>query len=104
MYSIHSNEDAIKHELLTHGPVEADFEVYADFPTYKSGVYQHVSGALLGGHAVKLMGWGEEKGVPYWLCANSWNTDWGDHGFFKNLRGKNHCGIESDIVAGLPQN
>ncbi|KAL5112924.1 Cathepsin B [Taenia crassiceps] len=104
VYSVHSNEDAIKHELLTHGPVEADFEVYADFPTYKSGVYQHVSGALLGGHAIKLMGWGEEEGVPYWLCANSWNTDWGEGGFFKILRGKNHCGIESDIVAGLPKN
>lgn len=104
MYSVHSNEDAIKYELLTHGPVEADFEVYADFPTYKSGVYQHVSGGLLGGHAIKLMGWGEEKGVPYWLCANSWNTDWGEGGFFKILRGKNHCGIESDVVAGLPKN
>ncbi|VDO00675.1 unnamed protein product [Rodentolepis nana] len=103
VYSIHKNEDAIKHELYTNGPVEADFEVYADFPTYKSGVYQHVSGALLGGHAIKLMGWGEENGVPYWLCANSWNTDWGDNGYFKILRGQNHCGIESDINAGLPR-
>ncbi|KAM3178597.1 hypothetical protein ACTXT7_002224 [Hymenolepis weldensis] len=103
VYSIHKNEGAIKHELFTHGPVEADFEVYADFPSYKSGVYQHVSGGLLGGHAIKIMGWGEENGVPYWLCANSWNTDWGDNGYFKILRGQNHCGIESDINAGLPR-
>uniref|UniRef100_A0A5K3FTA7 Cathepsin B-like cysteine proteinase n=1 Tax=Mesocestoides corti TaxID=53468 RepID=A0A5K3FTA7_MESCO len=103
VYSIRKDEDAIKHELFTNGPVEADFEVYADFPSYKSGVYQHVSGALLGGHAIKLMGWGEENGVPYWLCANSWNTDWGDGGFFKILRGENHCGIESDINAGIPK-
>lgn len=45
-----------------------------------SGVYQHVSGSLVGGHAIKVLGWGEEDGVPYWLCANSWNTDWGDNG------------------------
>lgn len=44
------------------------------------GVYQHVSGSALGGHAIKMLGWGEEDGVPYWLCANSWNTDWGDNG------------------------
>lgn len=44
------------------------------------GVYQHVSGSAVGGHAIKMLGWGEEDGVPYWLCANSWNTDWGDNG------------------------
>nr|KAF6479585.1 cathepsin B [Molossus molossus] len=36
------------------------------------------------------------------LIGNSWNTDWGDNGFFKILRGQDHCGIESEIVAGLP--
>lgn len=44
------------------------------------GVYHHVSGAALGGHAVKLLGWGKEGDTPYWLLANSWNTDWGDGG------------------------
>ena len=45
-----------------------------------TGVYQHVSGAELGGHAVKIIGWGVEDGTKYWLVANSWNNDWGDHG------------------------
>ena len=48
-------------------------------------------------------GWGEENGTPYWLVANSWNYDWGDNGTFKILRGSDHCGIESGVVAGLPQ-
>ena len=43
-----------------------------------TGVYQHVSGAPLGGHAVRLLGWGVEEGTPYWLVANSWNYDWGN--------------------------
>lgn len=55
----------------------------------------------MGGHAVKILGWGVEEGTPYWLCANSWNSDWGDKGFFKILRGENECGIETGIVAGL---
>lgn len=50
-----------------------------------AGVYQHVSGSALGGHAIKMLGWGEENGVPYWLCANSWNTDWGDNGEQKHV-------------------
>lgn len=48
--------------------------------TVGPGVYQHVSGSAVGGHAIKILGWGEEDGIPYWLCANSWNTDWGDNG------------------------
>lgn len=56
---------------------------------------------MLGGHAIKLLGWGEENGTPYWLLANSWNETWGDHGFFKVLRGVNECGIEGGLYAGL---
>ncbi len=33
----------LRHLLATAGPVEAAFTVYADFLTYKSGVYQHVT-------------------------------------------------------------
>ena len=79
---------------MTKGPVEAGFTVFEDFLTYKSGVYQHKTGSRLGGHAIKILGWGVENGVKYWLVANSWNEDWGDKGFFKILRGSNHCGIE----------
>ena len=89
-------------EIMTNGPVEATFKVYADFPSYKSGVYQHVTGAYLGSHAVKMIGWGVEKNQKYWMVANSWNPTWGAYGFFKILRGSNECGIESLIVAGLP--
>jgi cathepsin B len=103
VYSVENDEKQIQMEIMNNGPVEAAFEVYADFPTYKSGVYQHESGGLLGGHAVKMLGWGVENGTPFWLIANSWNDSWGDKGYFKILRGKNECGIESEIVAGLPK-
>jgi len=101
-YSISSDPAQIQTEIFTNGPVEASFTVYADFLSYKSGVYQHTSGSELGGHAVKILGWGEENGTPYWLVANSWNNDWGDMGFFKIIRGTDDCGIEDGIVAGLP--
>ncbi|XP_036405895.1 cathepsin B-like [Megalops cyprinoides] len=103
-YSVPSEQQQIMSELYKNGPVEGAFTVYEDFLLYKTGVYQHVTGSALGGHAIKILGWGEENGTPYWLAANSWNTDWGDNGYFKILRGEDHCGIESEIVAGIPRN
>jgi len=98
-YSI-SGVKNIQSDIMQYGSVSADFTVYGDLPTYSSGVYQHHSSQVLGGHAVKMMGWGTENGTPYWLIANSWNTDWGDKGFFKILRGNNECGIENGLSAG----
>lgn len=76
--------------------------VIRKLPIEIAGVYQHVQGRMLGGHAIRILGWGVEDSTPYWLIANSWNSDWGDNGYFKILRGSDHCGIESTINAGLP--
>jgi cathepsin B len=59
-----------------------------------------VSGALDGGHAVRVYGWGTEGGIDYWLVANSWNVYWGANGSFKIKRGTNECGFESDFIVG----
>lgn len=102
-YKVENNEEAIKKEIFTGGSVEAAFDVYSDFPSYKSGVYQCHSQQFLGGHAVRILGWGIEKNIKFWLAGNSWNTDWGDNGYFKILRGSDECGIEDSIVAGIPK-
>ncbi|XP_037938586.1 cathepsin B [Teleopsis dalmanni] len=102
-YSIENNVHMIQKEIQTNGPVEGAFTVYEDLILYKEGVYQHVHGKALGGHAIRILGWGVENSIPYWLIANSWNTDWGNNGYFKILRGRNHCGIEDSISAGLPK-
>jgi len=102
-YSIAQSVSQIQTEIMTNGPVEASFTVYLDFVTYKSGVYKHTTGGALGGHAIKILGWGVLNSVPYWTVANSWNTDWGAQGYFLILRGVNECGIESGVVAGEPK-
>jgi len=101
-YGFSNQNKELQADIMKNGPVVAAFTVYEDFPTYKTGVYHHVTGAAEGGHAVKIIGWGVEGGVDYWLVANSWNPDWGDKGFFKIRRGKDDCGFEGDISAGLP--
>merc|ERR1711994_338680 len=87
VYDVKENEEAIMEEVQRNGPLEVAFIVYADFPHYKSGVYEHTKGYIpKGGHAVRLIGWGVENGVKYWLIANSWNKYWGDNGTFKIKR------------------
>lgn len=56
----------------------------------------------LGGHAVKLIGWGVDNEIPYWLLINSWNKGWGDKGLFKIRRGTNECGIDNSTTGGVP--
>jgi cathepsin B len=102
-YGVSSRVQDIQNEIMKFGPVEAAFTVYQDFLTYASGVYQHKTGQMLGGHAVKVLGWGVQGSTPYWWVANSWNEDWGDKGYFRILRGSDECGIESEIVAGTPK-
>lgn len=57
---------------------------------------------LLGGHAVKLIGWGVEKGVDYWLMLNSWGPTWGDNGLFKIRKGTNECYVDDYMTGGVP--
>lgn len=90
-------------EIVTNGPVEAVFHVYEDFMTYSAGIYKWSgAGKLLGLHAVKLLGYGEGMdsngtAIPYWIAANSWNTTWGEQGYFRIAKGE--CGIDTAVTA-----
>ncbi|CAH1102450.1 unnamed protein product [Psylliodes chrysocephalus] len=89
----------VQREILQNGPVTASFVLYEDFVNYKSGVYHYVDGDEIGGHSVRIIGWGVENNVAYWLVANSWNEDWGDDGLFKIRRGVDECSFEMEINA-----
>jgi len=94
----------IQQEILEHGPVEAAFYVFSDFK-YTDGtrVYRRTSSSTFqGGHAVRIIGWGEQDKIPYWLVANSWGISWAREGVFKISRGTNECGFENTVSAGVP--
>jgi cathepsin B len=90
---------SIKQEIMTNGPVQTGFFVYEDFMHYKGGIYDHNHGHKLGGHAVVIVGWGEEDGKEYWIAQNSWGPNWGENGFFRIKVGQ--CLFEENAYVGL---
>ncbi len=80
---------------LQYGPVVSAIEVYDDFYSYTSGVYQKTSDNYVGGHCITIVGYDDING--YWICKNSWGTWWGESGWFKIAYGE--CDIENNVAA-----
>lgn len=68
----YSGASSIQTAIMNSGPVQTTMTVYQDFLTYTSGIYVHTFGGLLGSHSVKILGWGTQGSVVYWICANTW--------------------------------
>ena len=98
------SEYNIRKELYKWGPCTSGMLVYEDLINWTgSGVYEYdKKSEKIGGHAIVIMGWGEQNGKKYWLVRNSWGEDWGDKGYFKILRGVNHFEIEENVFVGFP--
>jgi len=101
----HGGDIQIRREIWRWGPVATGMKVYPDFYTFdaKNDIYDWDGrGPQVGGHAIVLLGWGEERGKKYWIVRNSWGPDWGDGGYFKMARGTNLCEIESNVLCMIP--
>lgn len=111
----------IKGELVKSGPVAAGFIVYENFVeglNGKSGgwngttIYKSVGGKPIGGHYVVIIGYGTDKKTDehgniidktdYWICRNSWGTEWGLLGYFKIKIGIPECKFEDNVTACTP--
>lgn len=79
---------------LQSGPVTTYMTVFSDFYHYRSGIYQVTAGATEeGGHFVAIVGYDHPGG--YWICKNSWGSDWGENGFFRIKMGQADTGIQN---------
>lgn len=81
-------------QALKLGPVSVAFNAGTQqFSYYRSGIFDIPNCGNTPTHAVTLVGYGTENGVPYWTLKNSWGESWGERGYFRMVRGKNMCGI-----------
>ena len=101
---VSTSVQTIKNAIVKYGPVVTVMVIYADFLSYKSGIYSHVTGTIEGGHDVVLVGYDDEQ--QCWIAKNSWGPDWGENGFFRIRAGTNEVMIEEEtfnlIYATVP--
>jgi len=79
-----NNYTALMNAVALLGPVTVSFDSGGLF-AYSSGIVTCVEKWTIN-HAVQLVGYGEEKGVKYWLARNSWGPNFGEQGYFRMLR------------------
>jgi parallel beta-helix repeat protein len=91
--------NSIKSALVNNGPVPTYFIVYDDFVYHKEGIYRHRWGQYRGIHYITIVGYNDDPG--YWICKNSWGTEYQDEGWF-NI-GYGECSIEkkSFFISGV---
>lgn len=72
---------------LVDGPIVIGFTVYSSFESdivARTGVVPipKTDEQIVGGHCVTMEGWEKVGRYDYGIYANSWDTDWGNAGYF----------------------
>lgn len=100
--------------LYLFGPMIAKMRFYGDFTSgvWYSGqllMYDPVeppghAGAI--NHSIEVIGYNkpnpDDYQGAYWVCRNSWGSNWGQNGRFLLPMGKNAVGIEEDMHTFMP--
>jgi cathepsin B len=95
----------IMENIYKWGPATTGMKVYPDYYTFDpvNEIYEwNGEGPQVGGHAISIVGWGEEHGKKFWWIKNSWGENWGINGYFRMVRGTNNCEIEENVMTGAP--
>lgn len=89
--SSYTDNDAIKQAIMNYGAVSVGIYYDSDYFSKKTNSYYY-RGSDYPNHAVAIVGWDDNysrnnfvkkpAGNGAWIVKNSWNTDWGDEGYF----------------------
>jgi len=94
------DEDEIAAGLQEYGPLSIGINANT-MQLYSGGVAD--PSALLCSpyaldHGVAIVGFGTDSSTPYWTIRNSWGLTWGELGYYRIVRGKGACGLNTDVT------
>lgn len=78
------DENIVKEWIHRYGPVVTSIRQSGNISYYEEGIVQSSIGDEAS-HAVSIYGYDEEK--QYWICRNTFGTNWGEDGWFRVLYG-----------------
>lgn len=78
---------------LNQLPVSVCVDASGGFQSYHGGVFSGPCGTSIN-HAILAVGYTSQ----YWIVKNSWGTSWGSSGYIYMARGKNLCGVLSNLA------
>lgn len=96
------NDEELEAFLYFHGPLYIAFDhLHDSFFRYSHGIYYepNCSKSADYTHGALLIGYGSENGNDYWVVKNSFGVNWGEKGYIRIARNKNHhCLVGSYVV------
>jgi cathepsin X len=94
----------IMSEIYQRGPVAAYINANC-IENYTGGINMYdTCNPKTTNHAIQINGWGTENGTDYWIGRNSWGRYWGEHGFFRIVRGGKYTFTGMWAVPDVPAN
>lgn len=94
---VDTSVSALKAALAQYGPLPTAMMVFEDLKHYKSGVYTKTAGSkFMGGHAILLVGYDDADQA--FIVKNSWDTTWGDKGYFKIAYNQVECSLWDMLI------
>jgi len=97
---VSTDEDQIAAYVATNGPVSIGINA-GPMQMYAGGIanpWNIFCNPKKLDHGVLIVGYGEENGKKYWKIKNSWGTGWGEQGYYRVVRGKGKCGLNTMVT------
>lgn len=99
--TLEERTDLIKYNVMHNGPIITAITFYKDFDVYQGGIYEYDDASeCLGGHWINIIGWQDDDSIEsggYWICKNSFGTEWGENGFCK-IAYNDPCGVDQFVI------
>jgi len=98
---VSTNEVQMAAYLSQHGPIAVALNANP-LQMYSSGILDPKSCNPKDlDHGVLIVGYGSASGKDFWIVKNSWGKSWGEQGYFRLIRGKGACGINTACCSAI---